>query len=1157
MNHLKKLLIMIPLVLLTIYNTSFEQGKPYDGPDDPAGDIAAEREGYMNGNRVYLYFQNTTELADWPRVDVSKWPNNYRGVKMTDGINILLCSEVFLENDTIPVTDPKQIESRTDLDTLYFCQTSFRGGMDMNPEGTVEWGLYPVFGYFNELSEYPAMSNRPESWPPDGWPSRGDQKKWPGVWNGRFGLGVMYADLETFFVANDAHDQEYLEATDTVRYYPRPGIKIGDKKPDVTIQKGLPWGGIGIRVETRGYQWENPLARDVIFWEYNVSNISDYDLPHCAFGYHVDNAIGNDSNDELGYFDTLLDIAYSWDIDGIGYGGLETGIMGFAFLESPGLGYDGIDNDEDGLLDELRDNDAGTLIGPKDGITDLDKFLAAYRLKESELRPHYEGDEDQDWMDGEDTNNDGIYQDTENPGDDVGLDGIGPNELNYPGADEGECNHQPDFKEGLGCEPNFAATDVTESDMTGLNSFSLFHVTQELDGKPRTFHQDWVMYQLVGTGIKEPWIGEISNLIEIFGAGPFPLYKGRTERISMAMLHSYENLADLNQTIPEAPVMFELKQVVQMIYEKDYRFAQPPKMPTLTATAGNGRVTLTWDNMAERATREPFLGGANDFEGYRLIRATDKKFQDAMVITDGNGDPLFYKPIFECDLINNIKGYTDYGLKDGMGYYLGNDTGIQHYFIDENVQNGRTYYYGLVAYDFGIPDSISPPGIAPSENNIVIDLDEWENIVNVGKNVAIVTPHQTAAGYIPNSLEIVANSIKKTSGYIVPEIVSKNSLKVNHTYTFKFAADTIGNIRDVKNNTSYLAIGYNVFDVTDSNRLVAYENADKFKGTSLVYDRIIEDESTPKKYRYLQIGSAFDSDIADGVLFRIKSDVITSARGGYDYANSGWSIGNSMINLTPTEDAMGYFPWDFELIFTNNANAYTGKTKYSTMMRDENKILVEQDSAIVQPSINFFMINKTFPGKDGEYDTLDVFVKDMNMNGKVDMLEDKFLFGAISARIRWSRTLFSVEFDEEPAAGDIYYCTFIRPFFVTDSLTFKVLPEGDTDENAIKNMMDDIKVVPNPYVATNTMEPVIGNWLLNQRRQIMFTHLPARCDIKIFTVSGVLVAEIPVDNPSDNGIIHWNLKTREDLEVAAGMYIYHVQARDVDAEKIGKFAVIK
>ena len=122
----------------------------------------------MEGNRVKLYFQNTTELSHWPEPDASKWPNDYSGVKMTDGVNVLITAQVFLENDTIPVTDPHQIASRTDLDTLWYNQTSYRGSMDMDPTGTVEWGLYPVFGYFNNdaSNDYPAMSNRPNSWPP-------------------------------------------------------------------------------------------------------------------------------------------------------------------------------------------------------------------------------------------------------------------------------------------------------------------------------------------------------------------------------------------------------------------------------------------------------------------------------------------------------------------------------------------------------------------------------------------------------------------------------------------------------------------------------------------------------------------------------------------------------------------------------------------------------------------------------------------------------------------------------------------------------------------------------------------------------------------------------------------------------------------------------
>jgi hypothetical protein len=47
-----------------------------------------------------------------------------------------------------------------------------------------------------------------------------------------------------------------------------------------------------------------------------------------------------------------------------------------------------------------------------------------------------------------------------------------------------------------------------------------------------------------------------------------------------------------------------------------------------------------------------------------------------------------------------------------------------------------------------------------------------------------------------------------------------------------------------------------------------------------------------------------------------------------------------------------------------------------------------------------------------------------------------------------------------------------------------------------------------------------------------------------------------VSNEPDNGIIHWDMLTREDLEIAAGMYLYHIES-DNGHSKLGKFAVIK
>ncbi|APF18714.1 hypothetical protein Calab_3088 [Caldithrix abyssi DSM 13497] len=1161
---------VIMLFALNMALIAQDHGKIYEGPDDPAGDIEAEREGYMNGNRILLYFQNTTELAKWTPTyrgsQWSRWPNTYDGVRMLDGIALLIGAKVYIKNDSIPVTDFEAIANGQYDDVLYYLQTSYREEMDRNPTGTVEWGLYPVYGYFNELSEYPAMSNHKESWPPAGWPSTGRSLKWPGEWNGRFGRGVIYADLETYFVANDAQDLEYLGPDDRVKYYPRrkydaqgniiQDIRIGDIRPEVSIQKGEPWGGLGIRVEQRGFQWNNPQARDAIFWEYNIANISEYTLPEVAFGYWVDNGIGGESDDELGYFDTKIDMAYSWDKDGKGEAGKPTGTMGFAYLESPGIPYDGKDNDEDGLVDERRDNPtAGEFVGPYDGIDNLENFLDFYNLKEEDLRPHWSSDEDQDWEDGNDLNGDGVYQANEYAGDDVGLDGVGPQELNYTGPDEGECNHMPDYKQGVGCEPNYNATDVSESDMVGLTSFYMFPVPQHNPPYTRWFRNDQSMWELIGQDSLVEYLGNISNLIETFASGPFPLYQGREERISMSELHSFDALEGLNSDEHSAPALYEVKRIVQVIYEKDYRFAQPPKMPTLTATPLDGKVILTWDNVADTRTRDPFLGNVNDFEGYKLFRATDKKMSDAQVITDGFGNPIYLKPIFQCDLKDGIQGFADYGAINGIQYNLGYDTGIVHHFVDENVQNGRTYYYAIVAYDYGAPHI--GPGIAPSENNIVIELDEAEEIrrledgsLAIGPNVAVVTPRQDAAGYVPPSIDQQDDQPILGTGKIEPEILARNSLKIDHTYKVKFQIDTLLDVPYYDFAIRYTTNGLRIYDVTDGNKLVYEETPENYAYSNLVYRDTLD-------YWTLKTGKTISTDIFDGLRLNITQEVELAE---FDARKSGWLNGDAPLIINPASDDNLVMPWDYEIVFTANDSAYVGRVN-SQHIRDEQNVRINRTKLLFHQNFNFYVLNKSFMDSAGNYLKMDLVVEDRNYNRQFD-IEDRILVGDLNTRGYWAATAFSFEFATSdsadlPQADDVYRVYHKRPFWISDSVTFTVKPEGALNETVLKSTMDDIKVVPNPYIATNAMEPAVANPFLNQRRRLMFTHIPAQCTIKIFTVSGVLVDQIDVQNEPSNGIVHWDLKTREGLDVAAGMYIYHVKSLKTGDEKIGKFAIIK
>lgn len=1134
------------------------QGQPYAGPDDPAGDIAAEREGTMEGNRIYLYFKNTTEFSDWPKPSVSKWPNNDDGVKMVDGIGLLVGAKVYIENDTdpatidtIPITSASAISQATDTHELFYLQTSYREEMDTDPTGTVEWGFYPTFGYFNPSGDNPALSNKPGSWPVGGWPS-GNGLKWPGEWDGRFGRGVIYADMETYFVVNDAQDQEYLGIEDKVRYYPRPGKFIGDINPKVTLQKGKPWGGLGLRVQTRGFQWNNPQARDAIFWEYSIANVSDYDITEVALGYWVDNAIGDDGSDELGYFDSKLDMAYSWDINGVGLGGLKTGTMGFAYLESPGLAYDMQDNDQDGLTDEKRDNEPTTLIAATEGITNLSAFLDFYRLELEDLKEHWDADEDQDWEDGEDLNGDGIYQLTEYAGDDIGLDGVGPGELNYEGPDEGECNHKPDYIEGFGCEPNFNATDVSESDMVGLTAFRMFPIpSHAVSNTTLWFKNDKPMFEMISSDTLEEFEGNISNLVEVFASGPFPLFQGRVERISMSELHSYDPLVGLNSSDHSAPALYELKKIVQVIYEKDYRFAQPPKMPTLTATAGDGVVVLTWNNIADTRTRDPFVGNINDFEGYKVYRVTDKYMSDAEVITDGYGTPTFLKPVFQCDLKDGKFGFTDFGLINGTGYNLGTDSGIKHVFVDNTVQNGRTYYYAVVAYDYGAPDI--GPGIAPSENNIVIEKDDAEEVVSWGKNVAIVIPHQMAAGYLQPEIEVIATNPPIGTGIVVPRILASASLEIGHRYQLEFLIDTVAQISNYDNGILYANSGLHVYDLTDDTLLVYTEDSSSFSGNNLIYRDTLD-------YWTINPDVDFRSDVFDGIQIGIDD---FSEVPEWNPDSTGWVTGGfgTVFHVNVSNEEFQSMPWDFDIIFTGDPTEYTGEITNKSGIRDENGNILSRSAILVNQSVDFYVVNRSLPGPDGNQELMDMVIHDLNGSGTFEINEDRVIVGAPTGS-RWGGTLMVVDFlngteNTHPDPGSVYRVSFNRPFWKTDKFLFEVIGSEGFDEELMEEKMKEIRVVPNPYVMTNMMEPSVANQYLNQRRRLLFTNLPAQCRIKIFTVSGILVDEIIVDNPDEYGIAHWDMLTRENLEIAAGMYIYHVESIVTGKEKTGKFAVIK
>ena len=299
--------------------------------------------------------------------------------------------------------------------------------------------------------------------------------------------------------------------------------------------------------------------------------------------------------------------------------------------------------------------------------------------------------------------------------------------------------------------------------------------------------------------------------------------------------------------------------------------------------------------------------------------------------------------------------------------------------MDNTVHNGRTYYYAVVAYDYGAPDI--GPGITPSENNTVIELDEAEEVRSIGKNVAIVVPHQPAAGYVPPEVETEDKNYLG-SGTITPLIRAQGSLKTGHDYYLTFGIDTIATVSSYDHGFQYVTNEIFVYDETDSTTLIYQEDTSKYVGNNLIYRDTLD-------YWTLNPGGTVFTDVFDGMQIEIDPGVEIPS---YNFENSGWVNSSGIMRITPSIAEGVKMPWKYNIVFTDDDSAYVGVSRSGTV-RDENGSSIGSDK-ITEPAINFYVQNTSFVDTStGQYGLMDVVVHDVNSNDTFDLFEDRIFVG--------------------------------------------------------------------------------------------------------------------------------------------------------------------
>jgi len=128
---------------------------------------------------------------------------------------------------------------------------------------------------------------------------------------------------------------------------------------------------------------------------------------------------------------------------------------------------------------------------------------------------------------------------------------------------------------------------------------------------------------------------------------------------------------------------------------------------------------------------------------------------------------------------------------------------------------------------------------------------------------------------------------------------------------------------------------------------------------------------------------------------------------------------------------------------------------------------------------------------------------------------------------------------------------------VVSGLRYRITVKDDTD-NPEEVVMEQVKVVPNPYLVANAWEQS------PQQKRIAFINLPSTAVIRIYTISGNLIQMLRHQGVQDSytslwkgGTEYWDLKNRFNMLVASGMYIFHVTDLRTGKKQMGKFAIIQ
>jgi len=1054
---------------------------------------------------------------------------------------------------------------------------------------------YQTYAPINDQTPVLATSDKPRTWPIGYYDENGEWRSSPS------GPYTDLTDQEQTIV--DSLRAQYDEEDEVWHFWPGPWAR--DPNPNSpTYNQPIPgafysdvdiymafndrWAirdidqnqgyTMGVEVRTSGFSYGRSFAEDILFFPVRIINKSnelgtieqnrkfveytnngqgwDYKDMYVGFYFDVDaynktadgSLAGRTNDDDMMAYNLDLDFAYIWDLDDESGGLTGMAYSSLKFLDSPPAARN-VDIDGDGVADILQ--------GEKLGLTDWHWF---------------------DWY---------------------ARPGVRAVESNGPFAGDGQTPVASNKEEVM--------YRVMSGDTTGLT-------------EPQ---KDWYFWHGHPGGPQNLHFNSLENLMAdypngldctlIASSGPFDMAVADTVNASFAIIMGDSPL-DLEQNA----------EIAQLMYDNNYQGPDPPKAPKVRAVVSpyeditgqtRNKVTLYWGRRSE--TYHDVMTGYQDFEGYKVYKSTDggKTWGDPArdVLRDESGNSRAWRPLAQCDLIDGIGGRD----KFAPWLYLGNDEidngegqdGLFHSYTDYEVEDGVTYSYAVVAYDYGIEKK----NMLLNPLEFQFDLEALENFKGNSEaepQFVKVTPQPRASDFVDAKIDTALDgTVKRLSGSGLAKISIEAVdpyLVTGHTYQIMFRDTVISSIvpalDSVAVDTMFGRLDtMTVFDYfVDSSKVDAYE--------TIAYN--VKDTDTGEWMFVNKKGAAeFDTHIfnIDGGAAGVGSTIDSLNFGLIDGAEYAPIFDGLRLKITNVANKP-YFrrgKWTGESNWSLNFEKWASAEPHDYMLiwnKDYPDSAYKLAGTLIERIPIFFKAYDITGGKENASPVDAIWmdqdvepIGEYNSGDVLGFIENAVFMDTPSGKLprgtkTW-KTTFSwydddqwivfppdtiINTSEDPVTGETLADTTIYPadsIFVRQSIpwqnndtlfvtTWKPLTTDDVFEfgtqswkidPANTNPLDNIRVVPNPYI-------VSAYWETDPNRlKIQFTNLPRKCTIYLFDIAGELVNTLEHWSPDSDpgtGTEDWNLWTVNRQEVAAGLYVYVVQTPEGE-KKIGKFAIIR